>query len=489
MIKLVNIRNVQPAAYNPRRISNEQFEKLKESLSTIGFTVPILVNSKNNVIIAGHQRTKAATAIGITEVPAVMVSNVSVGDEIKFNQLHNGVDAQRGFECLVNTNGLKRSEFIDIDISRFAIKKTGATYVKEICKILLKYGNVLSCVICNGEVLIGTNYIRACELLGMTPHCYIIVDALFHQAFDYMKADYGEYSYDGVQKNTYVQGLAQMHRNLTKEDIKKRNKSNLYENYVMPYIAQNKVESILDFGCGKGTYINHLAKSYKNAVGVEFFNNNGKQINVTMGNLQIDKLIEHLKKSSTFDVVVCDSVLNSVDSVQAEKSVMACLNLFCEKRLFISGRPLKAILDKLGCQKDKSTIKYVTYLDSNNFTGDYRKGNWYFQHFHDKDDIKRLLEESGFKIVRMTYMTYGDSWQVEAIKVRNLSRQEYIDALNFEFNLPLPGGKSYCRHDDVKRVLGLIENENKNGVDRFGSRKFAKHAGDSKNFWCVNKTD
>lgn len=125
-------------------------------------------------------------------------------------------------------------------------------------------------------------------------------------------------------------------------------------------------------------------------------------------------------------------------------------------KLFISGRPLKAVLDKLGHSKDKSARKYVSYLDGDNFTGDYRKGNWYFQHFHDKEGIKQLLESSGFKIERMTYMTYGDSWQVEAVKVRDLSRQEHIDGVDFEFNLPLPGGKSYQRNEDVKRILGLI---------------------------------
>ena len=456
MIKTVRISEIRSAPYNPRRISEEQFSKLQESLRVIGFTVPILVNSKNNVIIAGHQRTKAATALGITKVPAVMVDNVSTGDEIKFNQLHNGVDAQRGFECIADTQGLKSGEFIDIEVGRFTVKKFGATYVKEICRMLIKYGNVLSCVICRGEVLIGANYVRACELLNMTPHCYIIDESLFDQALDYMKSDYGEYSYENIKKNTYVQGLAQMHRNLTKGELKKCNKSTLYENYVIPYLMKSHTESILDFGCGKGAYISHLMKSYAGAIGVEFYNNNGSQINVSMGNLQIDRLIEYLGKRKNFDVVVCDSVLNSVDSVEAEKSVMACLNLFCKEKLFISRRPLKAILDKLEHSKDKSARKYVSYLDSDNFTGDYRKGNWYFQHFHDKEDIKQLLESSGFQIERMTYMTYGDSWQVEAVKVRELSKQEYIDAIDFEFNLPLPRGKSYCRHDDIKRVLGLM---------------------------------
>ena len=65
------------------------------------------------------------------------------------------------------------------------------------------------------------------------------------------------------------------------------------------------------------------------------------------------------------------------------------------------------------------------------------------------------MHESGFEIVRMTYGVYGDSFQVEAVKKRELTKQQYIDAIDFEFNLPLPGGKSYERNEEVKKVLGL----------------------------------
>lgn len=456
MIEIVKIDSITPAPYNPRRIQDGQFDRLKRSLTELGFTVPILVNSKNNIIIAGHQRTKAARAIGMTEVPAIKIDKVAYGDEIKFNQLHNGVDAQRGFECTVDGQGLTAGEFISIDIDRFKVKNFGAIYVKEICGLLLKYGNVFSCVICGGEVVVGVNYIRACQLLGLMPTCYIVDDSKRGPALHYLRADYGEYSYDGIQRNTYVQGLAQLHRSREiKIGRKKANKSSLYENYVIPYINTHKVVRVLDFGCGKAEYINHLKSFIDTAIGVEFYNNNGHQIDVSAGNRQIDALIKQLSISPIFDVVVCDSVLNSVDSVEAERSVMACLNLFCGERLFISGRPLCNAKAKLRQEKDKSNKRYITYLDGNNFTGDYRKGNWYFQHYHDKNDVEKLMAESGFEIKRMTYGTYGDSFQVEAVKVSELARQQYIDAIDFEFNLPLPNGKSYNRHNEVKAVLGF----------------------------------
>lgn len=60
MIEFTDINNIRPAPYNPRKIEKEQIEELKKSFNDIGFILPVLVNSKNNVIIAGHQRTKTA---------------------------------------------------------------------------------------------------------------------------------------------------------------------------------------------------------------------------------------------------------------------------------------------------------------------------------------------------------------------------------------------------------------------------------------------
>lgn len=100
-IETVSIDSIRPADYNPRRINDEQFQELQASLKEVGFVIPVLVNSSNGVIIAGHQRSKAARAIGMTEVPVIKISNCAYGDEIKFNQMHNGVDQQQGYRARV----------------------------------------------------------------------------------------------------------------------------------------------------------------------------------------------------------------------------------------------------------------------------------------------------------------------------------------------------------------------------------------------------
>lgn len=458
MIEIIDINEIRPAPYNPRKINFEEFETLKQSLHQVGFVIPVLVNRANNVIIAGHQRTKAARAIGITHVPAIKIDNVAYGDEIKFNQMHNGVDEQQGYNATISDYGdIPCRAFSMVPPGRFSVTESGSNFVKEICRLILRYGNVFSCVISRGQTLVGANYIKACQLLNIEANTYRLPDEAFSDAKTFLEGKYGVYSYDEIKRNTYVQGLAQMFRRVEKsDDVRKENHSTLYKNLVLPYLSTaDNVSSILDFGCGKGAYIDYLKHSYQ-ALGVEFYNNNGKAINVSKGNQQIDSLIRYLQSNDGFDVVVCDSVLNSVDSVKAELSVVACCNLFSRGKLFISGRPYDEQVKKMHYDKCRSTTKrYIEFLDENKFTAIYRKGNWYFQHYHLPEDVESLMERCGFAIDKMTWCKYGSSWQVEATKKRDLSAQEFIDAVDFEFNLPLPGGQSYNRHEDVKRVLGL----------------------------------
>ena len=52
----IKLTDIVPAEYNPRRISESEFEKLKSSISEFGLVDPIIINLNNNKIIGGHQR-------------------------------------------------------------------------------------------------------------------------------------------------------------------------------------------------------------------------------------------------------------------------------------------------------------------------------------------------------------------------------------------------------------------------------------------------
>ena len=76
IIKNKKIDELIPADYNPRQLSVEQFDKIKESLTRFGFVDPVIVNihaGREGVIVGGHQRVKVWRSMGNTEVPTVEV--------------------------------------------------------------------------------------------------------------------------------------------------------------------------------------------------------------------------------------------------------------------------------------------------------------------------------------------------------------------------------------------------------------------------------
>ena len=52
----IKIEDIEPAEYNPRKISKKEYKKLSKSISEFGLVDPIIINLKNMHIIGGHQR-------------------------------------------------------------------------------------------------------------------------------------------------------------------------------------------------------------------------------------------------------------------------------------------------------------------------------------------------------------------------------------------------------------------------------------------------
>lgn len=62
---------LKPFGGNPRQINEAGLEKLQRSVEEFGFINPIIAQRGTNMVIAGHQRLKAAQAAGLAEVPVV----------------------------------------------------------------------------------------------------------------------------------------------------------------------------------------------------------------------------------------------------------------------------------------------------------------------------------------------------------------------------------------------------------------------------------
>lgn len=70
-VQMMSIKDVHPYPDNPRKIPKEAIEAVAKSIQTFGWQQPIVVD-KDNTIIVGHTRYKAAQKLKLKEVPVVV---------------------------------------------------------------------------------------------------------------------------------------------------------------------------------------------------------------------------------------------------------------------------------------------------------------------------------------------------------------------------------------------------------------------------------
>lgn len=84
----VPVAELKPAEYNPRRISEEDFEQIKKSIEEFGFVQPLVANrapGREGVIIGGHQRFQVAKKMGMDSVPVFYVTIADLDREKELN--------------------------------------------------------------------------------------------------------------------------------------------------------------------------------------------------------------------------------------------------------------------------------------------------------------------------------------------------------------------------------------------------------------------
>lgn len=76
-MKIVNkkIEELKPYENNPR-FNDDAVEYVAKSIKEFGFKVPMVID-KNNVIVTGHTRYKAALELGLTEVPCIIADDLT----------------------------------------------------------------------------------------------------------------------------------------------------------------------------------------------------------------------------------------------------------------------------------------------------------------------------------------------------------------------------------------------------------------------------
>lgn len=86
-IKTRKIADLIRAEYNPRELTKDQHDKLKDSLKRFGLVDPIIVNThpeRKDILVGGHQRMKVWEELGNETIPTVEV-NLTLDKEKELN--------------------------------------------------------------------------------------------------------------------------------------------------------------------------------------------------------------------------------------------------------------------------------------------------------------------------------------------------------------------------------------------------------------------
>ena len=148
-IKERNINELISAEYNPRKLSQEQYNHLKDSLTRFGVVDPVIVNKhpdRLNIIVGGHQRCRVWQEMGNELIPTVEV-DLTPEKERELNVRLNKNSGEFDFELLqehFNTEDLVEWGFEDwhfpedVDLDQFFEEDTNEQQSPK-NKIVLEY--------------------------------------------------------------------------------------------------------------------------------------------------------------------------------------------------------------------------------------------------------------------------------------------------------------------------------------------------------------
>ena len=104
----VDINDLISPEYNPRQITDDEMEKLKNSINEFGYIAPIIVNKHNNHIIGGNQRYHALKDMGYDEIDVIFIEETDLNREktlnIALNKISGDWDNEKLEELLNELN-------------------------------------------------------------------------------------------------------------------------------------------------------------------------------------------------------------------------------------------------------------------------------------------------------------------------------------------------------------------------------------------------
>lgn len=114
-MEYVNIDSLQQYEYNPR-INDHVVETLANNIREYGFVVPCVVD-KNNVLVTGHTRVKAALGIGMTKIPIIRATHMSNAQVKAFRLFDNKISEMAQWDVGLLATELQQLTSVGYDVA------------------------------------------------------------------------------------------------------------------------------------------------------------------------------------------------------------------------------------------------------------------------------------------------------------------------------------------------------------------------------------
>ena len=453
-VEKVPIDEVTGSEYNPRSITPEALESLQHSIRRVGREKPLIVNSTNNVITAGHQRKKAATAIGLEFLPCIRIKSPNLQDEILFNLMHNSIETSKT-TVRIEEFTVGGYHYCPSDKIKIESEPQNVLVCSEITKLMSRYGEWGSVVTDgDGNVILNSEYAYCSKKLGYGVLCYAIQNEDVAEFLECMGVEYGKYNFDNLGVQTYHQFLAQPKRLST--DGRQSNSSVLYEKYLIPRLQRS--DSIIDIGAGRMAYVKLLkSKGYDiHAYEPSLMVKGANKLDMKGIIANILSAERHVRTDGLFDYCVLEAVINSVVDDEFEKAVLTA----CNAVLKASGVLITCTRNLAYVEKayDKTKLSAgagdcLWYLDDKNYTLGVTNGIVFKQKFHTRESYVALLENY-FDEVGVLACNAGYIY-CACMKPKQLPDEVYETYLEKELNIEYPGGFKHNKH--VGLMTALIE--------------------------------
>ena len=155
-MQIVPINQLIPNNNNPRFIRTEKFEKLVKSLTDFPEMLKIrpIICNKDNIILAGNMRYKAAIEIGLTEIP-VEIIDLTPEREAEFLIKDNLNFGEWDFDILANEWDISLLDEWGLDLPLPSIEDEESEMIEK--------ENFDITISCKDELEQNLNYVKLIE--------------------------------------------------------------------------------------------------------------------------------------------------------------------------------------------------------------------------------------------------------------------------------------------------------------------------------------